>query len=258
MRFVIGLFLACLSNLAWAQGTKVYDTSAVLIEGAIQRSRYHPHALMDQWGVWQRGTDLPAFLEAANRADPVLVHVHGCAGLTLDEADLVYMFTKNKVNVVVMRFLVRGDAESSCPGGARPEGWPEVRNPSRIGARRLELEKQVAWLRHQGFQRIFVSGHSEGGRVAQGLKAKVEGVIISGMDCKLLEWWQPNPENRIAIFLSRRDPWLGYPVHTIRGCGSFFDSKITHHWTWSEGHDFLLDPDWLGLMVAFITHQEKD
>lgn len=258
MRIAVTLFLMCISLFASAQSAKVYDTSAAMIEGAIQRSRYHPYALMDQWGVWARGTDLPTFLEATSREEPVLVHLHGCAGPTLDEADLVYFFTKSKVNIVVMRFLVRGDADSSCPGGPRPEGWPETRNPSRIEARRLEMEKQVSWLREQGFQRIFVSGHSEGGRVVQGLKAKVDGVIISGMDCKHLEWWRPNPDNRIAIFLSRNDPWLGHPVHMIRGCGSFFDSKIKHHWTSIHGHDFLLDPDWLAAMLALITQRESE
>lgn len=159
----------------------------------------------------------------------------------------------------MMDFLKVKGREPSCEPYPKPDGWPETSNPSRIKARRMELESQVQWLKDEGFKKIYVSGHSEGGRVVQGLKAEVAGVFIHGMDCKSsrAEFWDPNPKNRIMVFVSSKDPWLGYPSYAVRGCRSLFNrSYVEDYWSSHPTHSPLVEQEWRDVISRVLKRTE--
>ena len=241
------LLLAALLFIAGSNAFATdYGTAPDLIAKTPARSRYF---------TWEGEVTPDEFLEQADRHVPVVLHMHGCGGIhPWSDMSFVTMVRQNHMNVVAPDFLARGDAQTSCPSGrAEPGGHPETSNPARIAARRLEMEQMIGWLKAQGFTQVWVSGHSEGGRVVQGVKADVRGVLVLGMDCKVerLQFWQPNPRNRVHVFVSRRDPWLDWPRATIRGCGGIADST-TMHWTDVESHEPLSDPAWRGQIVQLL------
>lgn len=247
------LVLLALLCTSLAQAQLDYDTSPSLIKTAHERSHYWLHRM-----TWEVGTNddasIEQFLEEANRRDPVVVHAHGCLGVHGSDDTLKSHYMYNKINVVQLDFLRRPGVVASCDR-ARNEGHVEVMNPRRIEARRMEMEHQIQWLRAQGFTNVHVSGHSEGGRVAQGLRADVRSVMVHGMDCKPVMrhfWADRNPENRIFVFLSRRDNWLGWPKHQIVGCSSWFSNQITQYWTEIETHEVLPEASWRDLVVDII------
>lgn len=219
-----------------------YDTPDDVLRTSYERSDYYTQA---QGAVW--AASIEEFLREAGRDQPVVVHVHGCYGQYMDDGSLRNFYVDQGANVVMMDYLKVKGRERSCELRPRPDGWPETSNPARIRERRVELEAQVQWLKSQGFTRIFVSGHSEGGRTVQGLKSQVAGVFIHGMDCKAsrMRFWVPNSDNRILVFLSERDPWLGYPGATVQGCGTFFNrSFVKDFWTAQATHSPLVEQGW--------------
>lgn len=217
--------------------TQPYDISSETISSAYARSMYYT----------ADANPLPLkideFLKEADQSIPVVVHAHGCFGVGWDEAKLGDFYAEQKVNFVFMNFLKLNRA--SCE--SYPSAWHEAANPARINARRLEMESQIQWLKNKGFKRIFVSGHSEGGRTAQGLKTKVEGIFIYSMDCKAdkSQFWEPNPENKIKIFISSQDPWLDYPRSAIRGCRHLFNrGYVQDYWSSKPAHGVLIEQEW--------------
>lgn len=226
----------------------VYDTAPAVVEAALDRSLY-----FTQKGNGGIPLTREQFLERAERDRPTVVHLHGCAGIHADDRGLGAFFLLQGANVILMDFLARGVGRS-CDNRPRLEGHPETSNPARIEARRLEMERQVAWLQQNDFTRVFVSGHSEGGRVVQGLKAEVRGVFIEGMDCKNTRFWSPSGKNRIQVFLSRKDPWLGYPAAPVRGCSHFLNSsRVSDHWTDIPLHGPQADDAWSAVMTEALA-----
>ena len=232
-KYIVALAGALAANCAAAAD---YSTQPELIASAPERSRFF---------TWEGEVAREDFLLGADRQAPLVIHLHGCAGIhPYSDLSFIRALREKSINVVAPDFLARGDATTSCPSGrAEPMGHPETSNPRRIAARRLEMERVIAWARENGFQRIWVTGHSEGGRVVQGVRAGVSGVIAIGMDCKNTAFWQPNPGNKVHVFVSHRDPWLGWPGAPVRGCGSPWDSS-TMHWTNEPSHEPLADPAW--------------
>lgn len=230
MRFIVAFMLSGLLSEVHAQQW-IYDTNPAVIATAHERSQYH---VAD--GIFPTGPS--EFLKEAKREAPTVVHAHGCQGISWDEHYLTTFFKENGANVVLLDFLKRG-VDASCETFPRVGGWPEVSNPARIAARRLELEHQVTWLKQQGFTNIYVSGHSEGGRTVQAVQQDVKAVFISGMDCKPehMRFWSPRKTNKIMVFLSRRDAWLNYPQSRIVGCSHFFNSShVIEYWTDVPSH----------------------
>jgi hypothetical protein len=183
--------------------------------------------------------------------------VHGCFGIYMDDGLLRSFYVDQGANVVMMDFLKVKGRQRSCELHPNAGGWPETSNPARIRARRLELEAQVKWLKEQGFRKIFVSGHSEGGRTVQGLRAEVEGVFIHGMDCKAsrMRFWDPNSRNKIKVFISSRDPWLDYPNSVIQGCSTIFNrSYVSDHWSRQATHSPLVEQEWRDVLSRELKH----
>lgn len=235
-----------------AQAQVGYDASPEIVNTSYQRSDYYTQ---DQGAVWAASID--EFLREADRKAPLVVHVHGCSGLSMDDGLLrSFYMDQGSANVVMMDFLKVKGRTPSCELHPKPGGWPETANPLRIKARRMELESQVQWLKDQGFKRIYVSGHSEGGRTVQSLKAEVTGVFIHGMDCKIgrMEFWDPNPNNKIMVFLSSKDPWLDYPQTVVRGCKSLFNrGYVEEYWSGQPTHSPLVEQEWRDVIVRELT-----
>jgi hypothetical protein len=84
----------------------------------------------------------------------------------------------------------------------------ESRNPDRINLRRAEGEVLVKDLQSKGFTNIYISGHSEGGRIAQSWSIPVKGLIVHGMDCKSGFWKQDTNKLKIILLNTREDSWL--------------------------------------------------
>jgi dienelactone hydrolase len=249
-RRIVRALLGILPLIGQVQAQVNYDASPELLRAAYQRSDYYTQA---QGSVWAASLD--EFLQEAGRDVPVVVHVHGCYGLYMDDGLLRDFYIDQGANVVMMDFLKVKGRERSCELRPQPGGWPETSNPRRIEVRRAELESQVQWLKEQGFNRIFVSGHSEGGRTVQGLKSEVAGVFIHGMDCKSsrMRFWTPNSQNKIMLFLSSRDPWLDYPTSVIQGCSTIFNrSYVSDHWTNQPSHSPLVEQSWRDLIAGQI------
>lgn len=246
-RLIIGVLSLIASLSVWSQP---YDTSAEVIESTYKRSIYYT---ADSYPLPLK---VEEFLNEANRSVPVVLHAHGCSGVGWDEQRLGAFYSEQKVNIVMLDFLKIKTHKPSCDAFPKAGGWPEVSNPDRIAARRMELESQVQWLKDQGFEKIFVSGHSEGGRTVQGLKTEVAGVFIYSMDCKISmrQFWTPNPKNKIKVFISSRDPWLDYPQVPIRGCKSMFDRQVSEYWSAQNSHSVLLEKEWRDALARDLRH----
>lgn len=248
----LGALLAGLLLTGSAQAQGAYDTSPEIVSTAYQRSDYYTQA---QGSVW--AASINEFLQEADRNVPLVVHAHGCSGLSLDDGLLrSFYMDHGAANVIMLDFLKVKGRNPSCDPYPKVGGWPEVANPDRIKVRRLELESQVQWLKDQGFTRIYVSGHSEGGRTVQGLKAEVAGVFVHGMDCKIgrLEFWDPNPKNRILVFVSSKDPWLDYPRVVVHGCRSLFNRDyVEEYWSDQPTHSPLVEQEWRDVISRELT-----
>lgn len=228
-----------------AQAPDAYAITPEIIDNTYQRSEYFTPETLG-------AISAEAFLKAADRSAPVVVHSHGCYGLSLDDSALGGFYGKQGASVVMIDFLKVSGRQPSCDIRPKVGGWPEVSNPRRIQVRRAEMESQVEWLKREGFKRIYVSGHSEGGRVTQGLQADVAGVFIHVMDCKpeRMEFWRPNPNNKIKVFLSSKDDWLNYPQSVIKGCATLFNrGQVEQFWTSHPTHSPLVEQEWKDVLA---------
>jgi len=243
--FAVAWMLA--AGHTYAQRT--YDVSDTVIRSSHTRSTYylqserHPHSH-------------ESFLEKADRSRPVVLHAHGCHGLGGYDQQLAFFYRSLGFHVVLTNFLTRGDAESSCPSvNASRTGHPETGNPHRVNARRLELEHHIDWLKGSGFADIVVTGHSEGGKVVQGFKRPVRGVVIHSMDCKERHLWDPHPDNRYLVLYSPKDPWItGIGSYPTRPCRHLFNqSKVREPGSSVDSHGPLDDPAWRDEIRQFLS-----
>lgn len=253
---ILGVLLGMLLSTGPAPAQVAYDASSEIVSTTHQRSDYYTQV---QGAVWAASID--EFLQEADRDVPVVVHAHGCSGLSSDDGLLRSFYVDQGANVVMMNFLNEKGRKPSCEPYPKAGGWPEVANPDRIRARRMELESQVRWLKDRGFNKIYVSGHSEGGRTVQGLKSEVAAVFIHGMDCKIgrMEFWVPNPKNRIMVFISSKDPWLDYPNSMVRGCKSLFNRDyVEEYWSDRPTHSPLAEQEWRDVISRELTRKSLD
>jgi len=237
MRALVLLVALCCVSVS----AQTYDTSNQVIEATPQRSRYFVHGEYKELKMVE-------FLERADPSTPLVIHSHGCARIGNDEDGFNGLLRIRGINFIAIDFLARG-VPPSCPNKSPSDvAFGAAANPERIAARRLEMEKMVAWAKEKGLTKIWVTSHSEGGRVAQGLKAEVTGVMIFAMDCKNMPFWSPNPKNQVHVFISSRDPWVGQGGAGVRGCGGWFDSNVTNHWSKVETQTLLGDAAWYELV----------
>jgi pimeloyl-ACP methyl ester carboxylesterase len=167
---LLSLILAVSSSIAVAQQ---YDTSDQIINTAHHRSTYY---MKDS--VFDFGMKFDEFSAKADRSIPVIVHSHGCGGVFADDHLLRSFYTGRGYYFVMLDFHKRGDATASCSGNSY-HGDAQTRFPARV----KELISHIRVLRANGFEKIYATGHSEGGAVVQMLQRNVDGVIIHSSAC---------------------------------------------------------------------------
>lgn len=245
MKYIL-FALISLSTVACAH--RQYDVSPGLIDSTPHRSVYY---LNNNAGVPNK---IENFVQADKNV-PVVVHSHGCSGMSWYDGKIKEFYLSLGYNVVMLDFLRRGDAESSCPAN-KPlnTGHFETINPNRQSARLAELESQINWLRLNGFTTIIVTGYSEGGKTIQQLRTKVHAVIVHSMDCKSHEFYNPNKNNRYLFLYSYNDPWItGDGAYQTKSCVRLFSSNITENISNVRSHDPFADPEWKPTIVEFLT-----
>jgi predicted esterase len=143
------------------------------------------------------------FIEKADKSKTVVLHLHGCGGQNRwdDELRKFYMESMGY-------YFVYPDSGSSCvPAGNGT--YKYTADPrQRIQARVAEAKESLEWLRKKGFKSIILTGHSEGGMVAQMTTTAVEKTIIHSMGC-IRGAKEIKPVNQTLQLVSKGDPSLG-------------------------------------------------
>ena len=151
----------------------------------------------------------------------IFVHLHGCAGIGHSDYDIKNEYLKNDAAVIFVDFLSRRGISDGCPGGMNGKVKYSGDTP-RIDIRRNEVEVLVRDLYYKGYKNIYISGHSEGGRVASTWIIPVQGVIIHGMDCKISGFWNIQRNQKTIVLLSKHDMWLT-AGRNMMGCRNIFN-----------------------------------
>jgi dienelactone hydrolase len=228
---------------------KNYDTSPEIINNTYLRSYYY---LSGNSGIPSR---LDKFLEA-DKNSKIAIHMHGCSGMSWNDSKVREFYLSIGYHVVVIDFLSRGDALSSCPTNTPlNNGQPETINPNRQKARVLELESQIDWLRSKGFNNIIVTAHSEGGKTVQQLSRKVDSIIVHNMDCKSTDFWNPNKENKYLFLYSIYDPWItGNGNYSTKSCLNFNNKNISESISTVPNHLPFGDKKWESDIRNFLNN----
>jgi hypothetical protein len=177
-----------------------YNTSEEIIGSSHLRSKYFLTS-----GFFDFGIDYKEFVEKSDKAKGVIVHSHGCSGVGQYDAELRTFYTKLGFYFVQLDFHKRGDARASCTvanGILTYHDLVGMRLPPRV----QELQNHINKLRADGFQKIYISGHSEGGMVVQWFPDEVSGAIIHSMLC--IPTQANNLKNNYLHLVSFNDPLL--------------------------------------------------
>jgi len=179
---------------------RAYDTSEKTIESSHLRSKY-----FEKPAFFDSGMNYDEFIAKADKKRGVVVHSHGCSGVKSDDYTLKNFYTELGFYFVLLDFHKRGDASPSCTviGGTLVYHDSIIR---RVNARTQELKNHVDKLRKEGFDRVFITGHSEGGMVVQGFSDDVDGAIIHSMLCMPFAASYNNVKNRYLHLVSLNDP----------------------------------------------------
>lgn len=148
------------------------------------------------------GVDANAFLEKADKSKPVVLHLHGCGGRNSWDEELkkFYMQTFDF-------YFIYPDEGASCRSGENGTYIYTANPRERIQARVSNVKESIEWLRKKGFAYIVLTGHSEGGMVAQMTVTPVEKTIIHSMGC-IRGAREITPVNSALQLVSRGDPSL--------------------------------------------------
>jgi hypothetical protein len=198
MKYFFLLILTAFHTFALSFPT--YNTSEEIIGSSHLRSKYFLTS-----GFFDFGIDYKEFVEKSDKAKGIVIHSHGCAGVGQDDSQLRTFYTKLGFYFVQLDFHKRGDARASCTvanGILTYHDLVGVRFPPRV----QELQNHVNKLRADGFQKIYISGHSEGGMVVQWFPDEVSGAIIHSMLC--IPTQANNLKNKYLHLVSFNDPLL--------------------------------------------------
>jgi len=190
---------------------QVYDHS--LNESVVERSLFY----YEKWPT----NDYNKFLKEISPDTKIFVHFHGCGGIYPGDLNTKDEYLSVGGVVIFINFLKRPGVTTSCPGG-RDGNHLEITNAERINIRRKEAEVLVADLHLKGYTNIYISGHSEGGRVASTWVIPVKGVIIHGMDCKLHWFWNIQRDQKTLVMFSWKDEWLN-SKRSVASCQHIFN-----------------------------------
>jgi hypothetical protein len=245
-KFLLIIFLTLIQFAVLAQP---YNISDEFISTSHERSRYFNSPSSGS-------LTLNDFLNKADKNKPIVIHSHGCGGIGGDEFALKDLYTSMDISFVMLDFLKRGDA-SPCnhlgPSNAnyKDDSMKYISDLKyRIPARVKELEHHVKLMRNNGFQTVFVTGHSEGGMVVQRLSEKVNGVIVHSMTCFPTSF--DTSFNRYLHLVSINDPLLTKTSGRQFGCTD--KSNFTVVQSEVKSHAALADPLWKDQIKIFISN----
>lgn len=200
MKYLFVLIFSVFHTFALSFPT--YNTSEEIVGSSHLRSKYFLTS-----GFFDFGIDYKEFIEKSDKAKGIVIHSHGCAGVGQDDSQLRSFYTKLGFYFVQLDFHKRGDARASC---IVTNGILTYHDNvfSRLPPRVKELQNHVNRLRADGFEKIYVSGHSEGGMVVQNFSDEVTGAIIHSMLCVRLIVNGNNEKIRYLHLVSFSDPLL--------------------------------------------------
>jgi hypothetical protein len=208
MKYFIFLVLSLLPTFTYSN--QVYDNSL-------------NDSVFDRISIYFNKTATNSYerLNEVNTNTKIFVHLHGCGGIGYSDYDIKNEYLNNDAAVIFIDFLGRRGVSDGCPGGMNGKTKYSSDTP-RIDIRRSEAEVLVKDLYSKGYKNIYISGHSEGGRVASTWIIPVQGVIIHGMDCKISGFWNIQRTQKTIVLLSKNDMWLTTGRSMI-GCRNIFN-----------------------------------
>lgn len=140
-----------------------------------------------------------------NKPLPVVVYLHGCAGIREHAAGWASYLKKLGYIVVIPDSFALPNRPSNCD----PRTYRYVRNINVNVLRPAEAEyalKQLQSMPWADKNNIFLMGHSEGGLGASLVKETFKGVIVSGNYCR---WGISSPLHvPILAIEHEKDPWF--------------------------------------------------
>ena len=149
---------------------------------------------------------------------PIVIYLHGCAGITLSALRDMDFLVRNNYAVIVPDSFARNFRPKNCDVFTK-EGSMRLAEARHAH----EVVKTLPWVdKHK----IFMMGHSEGGNTtAQYARGGLAGRIIMGWTCHAGEWTEyagisgPNDEP-ILSFVASNESWLTDPGE-LGDCGDF-------------------------------------
>ena len=200
--------------------------------------------------VFNFGIDFNEFIKTIDKTKPVVVHSHGCAGVTVDDYQLKNFYTELSFNFVMLDFHKRNDARPSCSfgfGSFQYNSDPAMRMAARVS----ELRHHIKILKETGIKTIYATGHSEGGMVIQRLDDEVELAIIHASFCSSYNNW--GSKIQYLHLVSDNDPILSTLSHF--GLRNFCPDIANYTVVPSSirSHGPLADPIWKQKIKEFLT-----
>jgi hypothetical protein len=155
---------------------------------------------------------------------PLVIYMHGCAGLKDDEYDDIRFFVRNNYAVIAPDSFARKFRPENCDPYTYTGGFFRDVLRFRLAEARYahELANTLPWVDKQN---IFMVGFSEGGiATARYSRGGLAGRIILGWTCN--SGWSeyagisgPRDEPILAVVASN-DPWFSI-ISTMGDCGDF-------------------------------------
>lgn len=169
----------------------------------------------------------------------VVVHNHGCGGMSGWDTTVAQFFFRQGFAVVTPEFVTRPGNKSGCPGGnaaqrlanagARArEGIYSAVNPARLQARGDDIAQVIAWIKTLTPLPIILSGYSEGCRTTYHWR-RDEPQVVGGvchkqsLSAQYAHLWQWDTRLPMWSSIEDADPWAsGSALHPAIGFAERF------------------------------------
>lgn len=189
------------------------------------------------------------FLEKAEKSKPVVLHLHGCGGQNPWDLELKKFYMES-----LGYHFIYPNSGSSCRSGKNDTYIYTADPRQRIQSRVIEVKESIEWLRKNGFKYIVLTGHSEGGMVAQMTTTPVEKTIIHSMGC-IRGAREINPVNQTLQLVSKGDPSLGN-IPSL-SCKDYLNSdKFEVVFSTVNDHGPLADSLWKDKIKDFLSRAQ--
>jgi predicted esterase len=218
-----------------------FGISSVFSAGSLPDAKYFL-----SYSAFGGSVDSSVFLEKAEKSKAVVLHLHGCGGQNRWDEELrtFYMETMGY-------YFIYPNSGVSCKQGANGSYIYTADPRQRIEARVAEVKDSIFWLKNNGFKKIVLTGHSEGGMVAQMTITPVDKTIIHSMGC-IRGAREINPVNQTLQLVSKWDPSLGN-IPSL-SCRDYLNSdKFEVVLSEVKDHGPLADPLWIGKIKEFLN-----